>query len=477
MAAAALRLAAIAVLVWAAWLMWRTLRSDPAVERIAGIGLAVRALAGASLFWVSYLALPLGRSLQRGNGLWFIAEDADLYFPPAAAAAAGGLGAIWGLDPTLPSVFYIQMLALVMWIGSPVVSAALLLNAVAFLAMCWCVNRLAILTGAPRRARLFALAAVGFSPAWILWATHPLKDTVFVALVAGYVLALAHWTGTLRNRSSSLPALLAGAGALWGVVYAVSGIRWYFGLLLLAGTAVAAVVSLLQSPGRRVLRAAAAMVTMLVLTQAVTTGAGPFLPQWGHEALSPWTGRRALESLQEIPAQSVAVANKVRDGLIEAGGGTEIRLGESAPSVAAPGVAAPSVAAPRRPATAFEKTFAGAVAMVVPRVVAQALGLIEVGGGRGLWAFAELDTVVLDLVLVGAGFLVFLQLRQGRVPLPAFWGLLVVTALIAAGLAYEGSNFGTLFRQRGMAAVGVMLLPLLLAPRSGPRTSGATTRS
>ncbi len=42
----------------------------------------------------------------------------------------------------------------------------------------------------------------------------------------------------------------------------------------------------------------------------------------------------------------------------------------------------------------------GFAAMFLPRMVGEALGLIRVGGGRGLWIFAETDTFLFDLVLL-----------------------------------------------------------------------------
>jgi len=130
-----------------------------------------------------------------------------------------------------------------------------------------------------------------------------------------------------------------------------------------------------------------------------------------------------------------------------------------------------------RPDTPLEKIATGALAMFVPRAVGQGLGLITIGGGRGLWLFADLDTLVLDVIVIVALVLVSRQIAAGRQPQPVFWAVLSVTLMMAVSLAYQGSNFGTLFRQRGMVALGLMLLPLLTGPEGGRRTPDATVRT
>ena len=52
--------------------------------------------------------------------------------------------------------------------------------------------------------------------------------------------------------------------------------------------------------------------------------------------------------------------------------------------------------------------------MFLPRILAESLGIIRVGGGRGLWLFAEIDTIVFDLVLIYAIVHCARSLRRGR---------------------------------------------------------------
>jgi hypothetical protein len=44
---------------------------------------------------------------------------------------------------------------------------------------------------------------------------------------------------------------------------------------------------------------------------------------------------------------------------------------------------------------------------------------------------------------------------------------------MAVLLAYDGGNFGTLFRHRGMVYIGLVLLPLLFGPSTNADDGGA----
>ena len=110
----------------------------------------------------------------------------------------------------------------------------------------------------------------------------------------------------------------------------------------------------------------------------------------------------------------------------------------------------------------------GAVAILVPHTLSQKRGMIDVGGGRGLWLFADLDTVVFDLVLLFTFVYSAAMIRRKRAGVtPLFVLLLLVFMVTAIPLTYTVSNFGTLFRLRQMLYVLVALLPSALAPRDG----------
>lgn len=115
------------------------------------------------------------------------------------------------------------------------------------------------------------------------------------------------------------------------------------------------------------------------------------------------------------------------------------------------------------PQSTFGRMVTGSAALILPRAVAQSLGLIQVHGGRGFWLFVEIDTLVFDAALVVALASVIRRLRERRMPNAVFWLVLIVAGTIAVLLAYTVSNFGTLFRHRMMVYVCLALMPLALS--------------
>src|SRR6185295_6712804 len=109
------------------------------------------------------------------------------------------------------------------------------------------------------------------------------------------------------------------------------------------------------------------------------------------------------------------------------------------------------------PATRFTRAFAGCTALLVPRWLAQQLRIIDIRGGRGLWAFVDMDTLVFDLALLFAVLSVARSWRDA-VQTPVFWLILIVTVAIGFALAYMVTNYGTLFRHRNMVLTGIVLL-------------------
>jgi len=110
---------------------------------------------------------------------------------------------------------------------------------------------------------------------------------------------------------------------------------------------------------------------------------------------------------------------------------------------------------------------AGAAVLVLPRSAGEWLGLFHIRGGRGMMWFAELDTIVFDLVLLCA-LLALVARSSAPWRNPLTWLVLLITLLIFGPLAYSISNFGTLFRLREMIYVGLLLVPLAVAARSEP---------
>lgn len=121
---------------------------------------------------------------------------------------------------------------------------------------------------------------------------------------------------------------------------------------------------------------------------------------------------------------------------------------------------------------------AGAVALVLPQSIAQRIGLVAVGGGRGLMWFADIDTLVFDALLIVAVLIFFRGPKREVLRNPLFWLVVVTTAMIAVPLVYTVSNFGTLFRLRAMIFTGLALIPLAVAMSrrdAEPPVEAATT--
>jgi hypothetical protein len=133
--------------------------------------------------------------------------------------------------------------------------------------------------------------------------------------------------------------------------------------------------------------------------------------------------------------------------------------------VMARGDASPYGEALRMPASRGERILAGVVAAFVPRAIAQPLGLIVMGGGRGFWLIVDADTIVLDALLVFAIVVCIRDFRARRAIAPA--AVLVLASIVAIGvpLLYTVNNFGTLFRLRQIIAMEICLLPLVMRPR------------
>ena len=101
--------------------------------------------------------------------------------------------------------------------------------------------------------------------------------------------------------------------------------------------------------------------------------------------------------------------------------------------------------------------------MLVPRGIGQRTGLVEIGGGKGLWWFSDFDTIVFDVVALLAVCLTARWVRAASLRNPVFWLVAAVTVSIGVPLVYTVTNFGTLLRLREMIYLGLLLIPLALA--------------
>lgn len=497
------------------YFLWRRVvrGASPLVFWLITAGFLVRAIGGEIGFWISYLNLPVARSLQIGRGLWVFALDAIGYFDRAATTASAGVPAIIHLDKTLGSAFYVQVLATSILAFGAVTSVALLVNLAAYLGTCAVVRSFRDLSG--EKPVAVSIALISFSPACIVWSVQPLKDTSFLFLVAAMFGALRLWQQTFESDRllRFVPLLLVMASLLYGI----SGIRWYFGFSIFAAAAILSPMVIVRSRSR-VVTSLAAVALIVVLGASFLAGSGPYAPTPLRNAmLFKWKAkpnespaqlvstldesRRAFDSssgatmigagkvLQEIDTKAgakgqVVVATRVADDVYRRPGAklpvtAAIPAEEETEAVAKPPVSGASTKVASKaaatpppaptvvvPGSRAGRIIAGTAALALPHAIAERIGLVHVGGGRGMWLLIEMDTLVFDIALVFAivGFVG--ALRRRALNSPVFWIIGIVTAMIAGALAYTVSNFGTLFRLRDMVFLGLTLLPLAAAAGS-----------
>jgi hypothetical protein len=451
--------------------LWRLARTLPP---IAAAGFLIRAFLGQALFWISYLRLPIARSLQSGNGFWFFAVDGPFYLRHARTLAADGPLAIVLLRDEYPSRFFVQVLSLFVKAFGGVAPVAILLNCAAYALICAILVRL--------RAGNVTLAAIAFSPAFILFSMQPLKDALFMLLIAALIAAFRRWEELWRSGGDRRRFLLC-AAAILAVTYALAGIRWYFAAIVWGCSAAFCVLAALPAR-RRAWAFAANAVLFVVLAQAVHFGALDIPPLFDR-VLDPFS------ALRTKPVAVTEYVGEVRAGFDSTPGATTIEAGSafaparhtasrrrapmpqiepeppSAPISPEPAPAVTTPAAPSTPwfvpRTFFARVTTGLAAMFLPRILGEAVGLVHIGGGRGLWLFAELDTIAFDLVLLYAIVHCTRSLRSGRAALTATFVLCVAVFVMTAGpMLYTVSNFGTLFRLRLMLYFLAAVAPVTL---------------
>jgi hypothetical protein len=414
----------------------RAFRSHRIVSILVAIGFLVRAIIGQALFWISYLHLPFLTRLQAGEGFWFYATDGRKYFRYVAEAARYGLT----LNPNVDGGGYTHILILFGLLFGVVASMALLMNLAAYLGTCAIVVKLA---GEHVRVARAAIAAIAFSPSSILWSTQPLKDVLFLFLFALFVAVAAAWIRAWHREKHALLHASLMSLALLAVFCGIAGIRWYFALALFAFSA-----PLLFMASLRARKPLHAVLLLIVMYGGVLAGAvqvsGKYLPP----PIRAWITSPLKSETTPAPVMLAWIIDGARISFDRLDGGTKIlpAIGES----------------DTRP----ERFLRGCVAFFLPHAIAGG----NIGGGRGLWLFADADTIFFDIVLLAAMVALFRTPRE-KWRNPILWLVLVTTIAMGAAFIYCVSNFGALFRYRSMIFIGVAMLPVVAVWKYDPPLS------
>jgi hypothetical protein len=440
--------AAIGCLLFLA-IRWISRQSRVLGYIVAG-GVLARAAAGLALFWISYLELPILRSLQFGEGFWTLMGDARGYYRSAAAAVQEGMHTI---QPGMSSPFFTKTLAVWMHIVGISPADGLLLNTCFYVAICAVLTAAYRPTGEWRRdlPLLVALGALSFSPVVLIHATQALKEDLFMLLIVAVgVGTMLLFDATVKgSRAESLRGVGQALIVLALASYCIAGIRAYYAAIV-CGTLALVWMGATLTRRLRVLTAALAGILVLgAMWYAYWLGAGPYFrpspPEMARlTSALPWVSERKPPG--EAWAAATSAVEYARTGFALTGGATNITPGA-------------------RPRSRLELVLTGLAVVFVPISILKAMSIVDFNGGRGLLPIADSDTLFLDASLVM--LLILVYQRRGEIgdrwTLAAF--LLALSLITAVLLGYVVTNFGTLFRMRYLVAVPVWMLALALAPR------------
>lgn len=409
--------------------LWKLFEREQIAVRVVLVGFIGRAVLSSLLFWISWLQLPFGVRLQLGDGLWFYGLDGRGYY-----TFVDEILSAWGLRATVaggganPAPFFVGMLVVCSLLFGRVVSASLIVNLASYLGMALVVARWANRVQRPREATA-ALLVLSLFPSMVLWSTQPLKDTflcfiaiLFIARAARFLDALP--SGAAGEIVTSLLFMLL-------LTCVLSGVRWQYSLVLwTAFVAAVMTYSLLGGHvGGRKLRVLSLSSVVLFL---LAVGLVDRFRQYVLSLVS--TGVDYVEFVRRNFGVLYEPSTRIQPGSLIDG-------------------------------LPFADTIARAAMTFVPRFVTRSVGLASAEGGRGLWVFAEVDTLSFLALCIG----VLWQMWRRRPLSPRQRPVLVFLILLLPAsmpIAYMIDNFGTLMRFRLL-----LLLPLCLVPLSLPRKS------
>jgi hypothetical protein len=445
---------------------WLSTQSGVIGLIVAG-GIICRAFLGLLLFWVSYLRLPIARSLQLGGGFWTVTPDARAYYGYASIAADSRLV---GMNPGDSSPFFVKTLAVWMRLVGISPAAGLFLNLSMYVAICV----LLVWTFKPKNEWrrdlpcVLAVAAFSFSPVLLVHGTQPLKEDLFTFLITVMCLGVLMLVRlVVYGDSASTPQVKLATALLVVVVaeYCIAGIRPYYAVM--TWLALAFVLSMFLFLWRRRpvgQYSLAGLVILTLLWFAYWLGAGP--SYWGP----------TLSSTPH-PTTAVAALERVRTGFALTGGNTNMTVPEDPVTVRTGGIEARNTVPTQGRWTRYAHgLLVGLGAIFVPISLLKNLGIVNFSGGRGLLPIADLDAIFLDVSLLGVLSLLCARKRQIGTRLPFVIFALTLSVLSAGLLAYVVTNFGSLFRMKSMIAVPVWVACLAMnSIKSDPKPGFSAT--
>lgn len=432
------------------------LRQDRTAGVIVAVGLLTRAVAGLALFWISYLHLPVASSLQIGDGLWFFALDGSYYLSVAVNLSEKGFWAILSAPREGASVSYVQVLSTFLLLFGRSAAVGVLLNLFSYVLTCRVIVWWGRQHASARRPALFALVALSLFPSALLWSLQPLKDTFFDFLVVAFIGAAVAWSqfwaGGLRSRWQPVVALTIMSVAL----YAIAGVRWYFAFAAFIAAVACFLLVAVQAASRKAVALAVSAVALFLLSRAFLLGAGLYVPSYVRAIMSP---TRADAATLASPTPFVDSMVTARQGFVSAGGATSFVPLQTIPM----GTTGADPKDASHGHMSLSQWLPGTVATFVPTSIQRLAGHGVVTGGRGLLWFADIDTVLFDVVLVVGLVWSALAWRRSLLSNSVYILVVLLSVFIAVPMIYTVTNFGTLFRLRGMVLVMVALLPLAAA--------------
>jgi hypothetical protein len=495
-------------------------RRSKAIGTVLALGILTRVLIGLSLFWISYLQLPIAKSLQGSPGFWALAGDAERYYDLALGTR---------IETPVPSPAFVNSLVLWMRIVGVSPMSAMFLNLCLYVTLVLAM----VLVFKPKNIWrrdlpcLVGVAAYSFSPTILIHSTQPLKDelaSVLIALACFGVFALRRVLlnpRTLRD----LGTVACGAIAVNLAIVGTAGIRWYDALIIIGALALSLAFFIFRgrtTPLPRYLLAS--FIVLFAAMAAFRVGAGPYYEALGADIdrILAWqpprdfskaeisrSAKAAVQRAAAIPANISNMTQMARKGFLLSGGATNItvplredaaagkaradQLLEEQHATAAYQLALKRYeleqqqrqkgAAPQpTPATdtadqeaGFRaipisagdhlKTVANGLSIIfIPMSLLKIFSVVDVAGGRGLLPIVDLDTVFQDVAIAAVIALLWTRRRAigDRLPFVVF-GLILFGAT-AVLLGYVVTNFGTLWRMRPLANVPIWMLVLALSP-------------